>query len=79
MNTTTQAAPSVSTLQLLPLKEVRNRVGLSTATIYRMMAAGTFPKQRKVGVKSLWRSDEIDAWILAQLTGETASPQSKAA
>lgn len=74
MNTETTA-----TLQLLPLKDVRARVGLSTATIYRMMAASTFPKQRKVGAKSLWRSDEIDAWILAQLTAEPASPQSKAA
>lgn len=53
-------------LSLLPLKAVKARVGLSTATVYRMMQRGTFPKPRKVGTKSLWRSDEIEAWILAQ-------------
>lgn len=53
-------------LSLLPLKSVKARVGLSTATVYRMMQRGTFPKPRKVGTKSLWRSDEIDTWILAQ-------------
>jgi predicted DNA-binding transcriptional regulator AlpA len=53
-------------LSLLPLKEVKARVGLSTATVYRLMQRGTFPRPRKVGTKSLWRSDEIEAWILAQ-------------
>lgn len=54
-------------LSLLPLKELKARVGLSTATVYRLMQRGTFPRPRKVGTKSLWRSDEVEAWILAQV------------
>lgn len=53
-------------LSLLPIKAVKLRVGLSESTIYRMLNLGTFPKPRKVGGKSLWRSDELEAWILAQ-------------
>ena len=29
------------------------------------MRAGTFPRSRVVGGKSMWRSDEIDAWLVA--------------
>lgn len=61
------AAENIPTpLSLLPIKAVKLRVGLSESTIYRMLNLGTFPKPRKVGGKSLWRSDELEAWILAQ-------------
>lgn len=61
------AAEKIPTpLSLLPIKAVKLRVGLSESTIYRMLNLGTFPKPRKVGGKSLWRSDELEAWILAQ-------------
>ncbi|MBE2209970.1 MAG: AlpA family phage regulatory protein [Burkholderiales bacterium] len=53
-------------LSLLPLREVCARVGLSAATVYRMVAAGTFPAQYRVQGRSLWRSDEVGAWIEAQ-------------
>jgi len=29
------------------------------------MRAGTFPRSRIVGGRSMWRSDEIDAWMAA--------------
>ena len=68
------AAEKIPTpLSLLPIKAVKGRVGLSEATIYRMLHRGTFPKPRKVGFKSLWRSDEIEAWILAQTCEPTDS------
>ena len=61
------AAEKIPTpLSLLPIKAVKLRVGLSESTIYRMLNLGTFPKPRKVGGKSLWRSDELEAWIMAQ-------------
>ena len=73
------AAEKIPTpLSLLPLKEVKARVSLSTATVYRLMQKGTFPKPRKIGTKSLWRSDEVEAWILAQ-TRDPAHEQSAAA
>ncbi len=61
------AAEKIPTpLSLLPIKAVKLRVGLSESTIYRMLNLGTFPKPRKVCGKSLWRSDELEAWNLAQ-------------
>jgi len=51
-------------LRLEPLKAVKARVGLSEATIYRLLAAGKFPgAKRRVGTKSLWLSTDVDAWI----------------
>ncbi|UOO89566.1 AlpA family phage regulatory protein [Vitreoscilla massiliensis] len=44
---------------LIDIKEVKATIDISTATIYRMMQKGTFPRQRKIGKRSLWRSDEI--------------------
>ena len=61
-------------IALLPLKEVKQKVGISTATIYRMMARGEFPKPRKIGTKSLWFQPEIDAFILAVAAGNAWSP-----
>lgn len=61
-------------IALLPLKEVKQKVGISTATIYRMMARGQFPKPRKIGTKSLWFQPEIDAFILAVAHGTSWPP-----
>lgn len=57
---------STEPLSLLPIREVRARVGLSQATIYRLVAAGSFPRQHHVHGRSLWRSDEVAAWIEGQ-------------
>ncbi|MCF8799203.1 helix-turn-helix transcriptional regulator [Xanthomonas campestris] len=53
-------------LRLLPIKDVRAKVGLSPATIYRQMQAGKFPKPHKVGSRSLWLSTQLDEWIIEQ-------------
>lgn len=55
-----------SDLRLLPIKDVRAKVGLSPATIYRQMQAGKFPKPHKVCSRSLWLSTQLDAWIIEQ-------------
>ncbi|KRA42959.1 hypothetical protein ASD72_12925 [Pseudoxanthomonas sp. Root630] len=60
------AAADEMATALLPIRAVKARVGLSTATVYRLMQRGTFPRPRKVGQKSLWRSDEVEAWILSR-------------
>jgi prophage regulatory protein len=47
--------------KILRLPQVRERVGLSTSTIYSMMAKGLFPKQVPLGVRSVgWVEEEID-------------------
>ncbi len=49
---------------LLRLPAVRQRIGLSTATIYRRIAEGTFPRPLKVGAQSVaWIEAEIQQWL----------------
>lgn len=53
--------------RLLRLPQVTNSTGLKRASIYEQMAANTFPKQVKIGARSVaWRKSEIDAWILSR-------------
>lgn len=63
---------SAEPLTLLSIRDVRARVGLSQATIYRLVAAGTFPRQHHVHGRSLWRSDEVAAWIEGQTRPQAA-------
>ena len=37
--------------------------GVSYPTLWSWMRAGTFPRARVVGGKSMWRSDEVQAWL----------------
>lgn len=57
-------APAPAMDRILRLPAVRDRVGLSTSTIYRRMAAGQFPSARSLGGSSVgWRESDINAWI----------------
>ena len=56
------------TMRFLRLSEVRNRVGYGRATIYRLMAAGEFPRSYSLGARAVaWLESEIDAWIEARV------------
>lgn len=58
-----QAAP-----RLIRRDEVLHKTGLSTSEIYRRIEAGTFPKQIRLGAKSVaWLEADIDQWILEQV------------
>lgn len=49
---------------LIRLADVCKRTALSRSTIYLFIQQGTFPKQVKLGVRSVaWRSSDVDAWI----------------
>jgi len=37
-------------------------VPVSKPTLYRMVAAGTFPKPRKLGKRSVWSDEDITLW-----------------
>ncbi len=51
-------------LKLLRLKEVLQLIPLSRATIYRKMAAGSFPKALKIGERTIaWRYTDIAKYI----------------
>ena len=52
--------------RLMPLSEVKAHVGLGHTAIYRMMAAGEFPRARAVGQRNVrWLESEIQTWIEA--------------
>ena len=50
--------------RLLRLRDVVERTGLSRSSIYRLAAAGEFPRQRRLRYKlAVWLESEVDAWI----------------
>ena len=46
----------------LRLPEVKKMIGLSRATIYRMIEKGEFPRPVKQGRTSSWPKGEVDAY-----------------
>jgi prophage regulatory protein len=55
-------------VRLIRLPEVCNRVGLSRASIYVLIDAGKFPRQRKLAANSVaWVDREVDAWIAERI------------
>lgn len=58
----TDAARASDNIVRLP--EVRRRTGLHRATIYRKIAAGTFPRQRQLSENCVgWYESDINAWV----------------
>jgi prophage regulatory protein len=52
------------TLRVIRLGEVKRRTGLSTSTIYAMMARDEFPRQIRLGEGAVgWVEHEIDQFI----------------
>lgn len=56
---------------LLPIQETEQRVGLRKTKLYEMIKAGEFPKPIKVGVRSLWPSPAVEAWIADQIAAQS--------
>lgn len=64
---------------LLRLPEVRQRTGLSTNSVYRLGAAGKFPRPIKIGPRaSAWVEEEIDAWIEQRIQASRISKDASA-
>jgi prophage regulatory protein len=65
-----------SSEQILKLIEVKKTTGLSSSTIYRLIAQGDFPKQIKLGERSSgWLESEVQQWLVDRITasrGEAA-------
>ena len=63
--------------KLLRRPEVESITGLSRASIYARMHAGTFPLPVRLGPNSVaWRADDVEDWIAnllvaSELRGET--------
>lgn len=62
--------PQSKPQRLIRLAEVKQRVGLSRASIYKRMSDGRFPKSRSLGSRcAVWIEAEIDAWIASVVAG----------
>ncbi|MEE3663205.1 AlpA family transcriptional regulator [Brenneria sp. g21c3] len=54
----------VTPRRLIRLPEVLKRVGLSRARMYGLINAGLFPKQVRIGLRSVaFIESEIEAWM----------------
>ena len=50
--------------RLIRLPEVIQITSLSRTQIYRLIAAGTFPKQSRISHKvAAWRQSDVAAWV----------------
>jgi prophage regulatory protein len=59
-----------ATRRLLRLPEVKAKVGLSRTAIYKLIAAGAFPRQISIGPRTVaWSQDDLEAWIEERLNG----------
>ncbi|KML48113.1 transcriptional regulator [Burkholderia cepacia] len=51
-------------MKALRMKDVTEKVGLGQSTLYRMIAAGTFPKPFElVPGRTAWLEEDVDAWL----------------
>lgn len=58
---TRQALPSG---RLIRIREATQRTGLSKAMVYRLIAAGQFPRQIRLTERtSAWIESEVQAWV----------------
>ncbi|MDE1484426.1 helix-turn-helix transcriptional regulator [Xenorhabdus bovienii] len=67
--------PAITTPKetLIRLPEVQRRTGYGKAWIYKLIADNRFPKQVKIGTRSVaFIESEVDAWI-AQRIAESRS------
>ena len=58
---------SVSTF-IMRLPAVRKYTGLSSSTIYELLARGEFPQQTRLSARSVgWSVTEIENWVASRL------------
>lgn len=77
MNETT-TPPAPAQRRILRLPDVIPRTGLSRTSIYRKVAANTFPKPVDLGVGVGWFEHEIEAWMDGLSAARQANPPSAA-
>jgi predicted DNA-binding transcriptional regulator AlpA len=58
-----ERSPAADQPRLLKKTEVCAIANATFPSIWSWMRAGTFPRARVVGGRSMWRSDEIDQWL----------------
>ena len=58
--------------RILRCQEILERIGVSKATLYRMVKRGDFPKQCRLGSRAVgWHSQDVDAWFAQHRSAAT--------
>ncbi len=57
------ASPGDEGERLISLRNAAARVGVSSRTIYRLLASSAFPKPRRIGRKILFRHSDLLAYM----------------
>jgi prophage regulatory protein len=56
--------PQATDEELWSIKIVRQKTGLSRASVYNYISLGLFPRQRRIGPgRVAWRASEVRTWI----------------
>lgn len=64
------------TINILKLKDVLDKTKLSKSTIYNKISDGDFPKQIKLGERSIgFIESEVNEWLLARLAESRRSQE----
>ena len=68
--------------RIIRLPELLQVTGLSTSTVYRMMAEGTFARSVRLNKNSVgWRSSSVEEWIASrpevEVNERPATPRAK--
>lgn len=62
----------ITTPRILRIQEVSHLVGLSRASLYRLMRLGLFPKSIKLGLSAVgWDSADLEKWISSRKPNQT--------
>jgi prophage regulatory protein len=65
-----------SSIQILRLRQVCERIGLSRSMIYQLEAEQRFPPRIKIGVRAVgWIESEVQAWLAQRVDGSRPSPE----
>lgn len=59
--------------EFIRIRDVMAMTSLSRASVYRLTAAGSFPKPLKLSERaSAWVRTEVDAWVQAKIANRAA-------
>lgn len=60
------------------IKDVTQATGLCRTVVYDLIKNSDFPKPGKVGSASIWRMEEVFAWMENRLAGKGLCPMKEA-
>jgi len=63
-------------MKALKIKDVVEKVSLGQSTVYKMVAAGEFPRPFQIAPNRVaWVESEVDAWLAERAASRTTEPE----